>query len=328
MKLINIFVLLFALILEGIVYASCPSQCTILGDNFLAQAAGCLSTEAPFSATTSSITSSPVGKTSEYMYEKLNAIAFGHSTVLSTDLRYENINIDQPGDNIEANIFGGTFDFSFSSSDSTNNTFTLGLYLPYDYFNYDNSVVKHIHQVGSILYGIYSLPVFNREYQMEFMSHISYYHDFIDLSDSHRYECFIDDDIDYLGFGFGFGLNKISGVIKPGFFSSVQYSHSYGELTNDYYLIRTGANIEINLTENWYISLFGSWIVDLTDYDPPRDLAYYDDDMFDNDNFWKIGVETGYSFGAGWELNVGYRKILGLRDFDSDKIYLGMLWKF
>ena len=305
--------------------ASFMKPCDILDNNLIYQSIPCIKT-VPFTSTSSTVTIAPAGRSIGFTYNKLLSTAFGKAGITNTAFRYEHISVDQPGPDIDADIYGGTLDYSKTIT-SDANSITLGVFIPYDYFNYGHSILDNINQLGVILYGIYNMPVMNNEYQVSILGTTSYYYDDLEYNVKSKDYDYLDEKLNTFGLGTGLSFSKVTGQVRPALFTSFQYSHSDGT-TNDYYLLNAGLSVDVSLTSQVNLTVFGSWTLDLTNYDPPKNWHGDLGDDFDNDDYWKVGVEAGYNFGGGWSLNVGYRKILGLTDFNSDKVYIGVGFKF
>jgi hypothetical protein len=47
-----------------------------------------------------------------------------------------------------------------------------------------------------------------------------------------------------------------------------------------------------------------------------------------DDQYWDLGRTASWSLTKTWNLNGGYKRILGLKDFESNQFFVGMLLRF
>ena len=102
---------------------------------------------------------------------------------------------------------------------------------------------------------------------------------------------------------------------------SLQYNTDDIDRANDdQLLVKVGTNFGLKLGKRGALNLFGTWTLDVTEYDDrPGDP---DDDYFD------LGVDIAWNLSKTWSLSGGYKKVLGLDGFDSDLFFLGSLVRF
>lgn len=186
--------------------------------------------------------------------------------------------------------------------------FTFGVMLPYDYFNFDSFTANRI---GSILFGQYHLSL-TEELEATFTANLNYmFTDFRILGQ--------DDDLNTYGAGLSAGLRYSQELYELGCGVSYQYNQDDVDLDDDSQdLVKLGANVGYRVTPDQVVNLFGTWTYDATDYK----YDYGDTDYFE------IGTEYRANFSDTWALNVGYRKVVDLEDYDSDMVYLGTTWQF
>ncbi|MDX9709067.1 MAG: hypothetical protein RBT64_05900 [Trichloromonas sp.] len=186
--------------------------------------------------------------------------------------------------------------------------FTFGVMVPYDYFNFDSFTANRI---GSILFGQYHLSL-TEELEATFTANLNYmFTDFRILGQ--------DDDLNTYGGGLSAGLRYSQELYELGCGVSYQYNQDDVDLKDDSQdLVKLGANVGYRVTPDQVVNLFGTWTYDATDYT----YDYGDTDYFE------IGTEYRANFSATWALNVGYRKVVDLEDYDSDMVYLGTTWQF
>jgi hypothetical protein len=68
------------------------------------------------------------------------------------------------------------------------------------------------------------------------------------------------------------------------------------------------------------VNTFGTWSQDVTDYSNGVQNG--------SKGYLDLGIEMGLSLSKTWKINGGYKKILGLADFDSNAVFLGTLFRF
>lgn len=186
--------------------------------------------------------------------------------------------------------------------------FTFGVMLPYDYFDFDSFTANRI---GSILFGQYHLSL-TEELEATLTANLNYmFTDFRILGQ--------DDDLNTYGAGLSAGLRYSQELYELGCGVSYQYNQDDVDLDDDSQdLIKVGANVGYRVTPDQVVNLFGTWTYDATNYK----YDYGDTDYFE------IGTEYRANFSDTWALNVGYRKVVDLEDYDSDMVYLGTTWQF
>lgn len=186
--------------------------------------------------------------------------------------------------------------------------FTFGVILPYDYFDFDSFTANRI---GSILFGQYHLSL-TEELEATLTANLNYmFTDFRILGQ--------DDDLNTYGAGLSAGLRYSQELYELGCGISYQYNQDDVDLDDDSQdLVKLGANVGYRVTPDQVVNLFGTWTYDATNYK----YDYGDTDYFE------IGTEYRANFSDTWALNVGYRKVVDLEDFDSDMVYLGTTWQF
>lgn len=186
--------------------------------------------------------------------------------------------------------------------------FTFGVMVPYDYFNFDSFTANRI---GSILFGQYHLSL-TEELEATLTANLNYM--FTDFRIFGQ-----DDDLNTYGGGLSAGLRYSQELYELGCGISYQYNQDDVDLEDDSQdLVKVGANVGYRVTPDQVVNLFGTWTYDATDYK----YDYGDTDYFE------IGTEYRGNFTETWALNVGYRKIVDLEDYDSDMVYLGTTWQF
>lgn len=185
---------------------------------------------------------------------------------------------------------------------------TFGLIVPYDYFDFDSFTANRI---GSIFYGQYHLGL-TEELEATFTANLNYmFTDFRILGQ--------DDDLSTYGGGLSAGLRYSQEAYELGCGVSYQYNQDDVDIEDDdQHLVKAGANVGFRVSPDHVVNVFGTWNYDVTDYT-------YD---LEDDDYFEIGTEYRANFSDTWALNVGYRKVVDLEDYDSDMVYLGTTWQF
>ncbi len=271
--------------------------------------------ESGYYSSSSSSVISPIGRTSEMVMTQLvipkeKSIAYKKLTNLKNNagpiLRYEDIEIDKKGPNEEADIYGTTLMWA---RDLEN--ISVGLMVPYDYFDFDNSEIDNINQVGIIIFGQYKIPLASDTILLTLTGDVNYF--YADIDRKHKK----DDNLNSVGLGGGLSLKALK---WEKFIPSIGVSYHYTDddtKTSDHYLLKAGTNLAFLPTEKLALNLFAVWNNDPTDY-------YHGD----NDDYWDLGIEINFLATQTWNLTIGYKKVVDLEDFDSDQFYVGAIWKF
>jgi hypothetical protein len=187
--------------------------------------------------------------------------------------------------------------------------YTFGVILPYDYFDFDS---LNANRIGSILFGQYHLSL-TEELEATFTANLNYMFTDFNLGGG------VSDDLNTFGGGLSTGLSYSQEAYELGCGVSYQYNKNDVDMEDDdQHLLKTGANVGLRVTPDQVVNLFGTWTYDATNYD----TDYGDTDYFE------VGTEYRANLSETWAMNVGYRKVVDLEDFDSDMIYLGSAWQF
>lgn len=216
-------------------------------------------------------------------------------------LRYANVDQDDSnGDVIGCNI-GMAHDFE---------NITIGGIVPYDYLDFDN--LFDANRAGLMLFAQYFHDL-RPDLSVTFTGNVHYIYTDID------YEFGGNDEINT----FGGGLSTALTLDKDAYVASMALSYQYNkediDSIDDYsHLIKIGANAGYRIGQNFVVTLFGVWNKDITDYKN----SSQDDDFFD------LGTETTMNLSDTISMTVGYKKVVGLDNYDSDEIYLGSVLRF
>jgi len=186
--------------------------------------------------------------------------------------------------------------------------YTFGVILPYDYFDFDSFTAN---RTGAILFGQYHLGL-SEELEATFTANLNYvFTDFRIFGENY--------DLDTYGGGLSAGLRYSRETYEVGGGVSYQYSLDDVDTADDHqHLFKVGGNYGYRMTPDQVINLFATWNYDATDYK----YDYGDSDYFE------VGAEYRANFSETWALNLGYRKVVDLSDYDSDMLYLGSAWQF
>jgi hypothetical protein len=129
------------------------------------------------------------------------------------------------------------------------------------------------------------------------------------------------DDVNTYGGGIGISLTveKELYVVSGAF--SYQYNQDDSKSENDHqHLIKWGGNFGVRIGQSGVINLFGTWNYDVTSYKQAVQVT--------DDNYFDLGLAASWSISKTWNLNGGYKRILGLKDFESNQFFVGTLLRF
>jgi hypothetical protein len=217
--------------------------------------------------------------------------------------RYEHVDFHNDGSALDGNILSTNFQLAWDFE-----PFSVGFLIPYDYLDLRRF---NAHQIGGIVYGQYTQPLSER------------FAGTITLNGNYVYSA-IDEGINDLNtFGGGITLSvawDLERFLIGGVFSYQYNQDDSGRENNHQHLIKMGPNAGVRIGQNLALNLFLIWNYDITDY---QQVANGTDD-----NYFDLGLELNWSISRLWSLNGGYKKILGLRDFDSNQVFLGTLLRF
>jgi hypothetical protein len=224
---------------------------------------------------------------------------------LGAVLKYDDVTFKRSGDDVDVDVYGALLGFS-----AERDRLTYGVMVPYDYMNFSNSEVDNVNQIGVVLYGKYKV-VDNEKYAISLSANGSYVYADLDLKDG-------SDSINTFGAGVGatFTLNASEKVI-PSLAVAYQYNHDDTDI-EDYHLFKTGLNVGLLPSEKVAVNVFGIYNIDGTSYP----------DGISKDNYFDIGTEISYLISDAFNLTLGFKKVVDLRDFDSNMYYLGTVWRF
>ncbi len=224
--------------------------------------------------------------------------------VLGGMLRYERVEIDNNrGRDLDRDIYSTSVQLIWDVHD-----FSLGVLIPYDFLNLDDF---DIHRIGAVAFGQYHLEV-SDQVMMAFTLNSSYMHDAVSAQDI--------DDVNTFGTGVSASITLDQQTWVVGGALSYQFSADDSGQANDHqHLFKLGLNGGMRFGEQAAVTLFTIWSYDATDHETATNV---DRDYFD------LGLEGTWSLSATWKLTGGYKKVLGLDDFDSNMVFLGTLLRF
>ena len=228
-----------------------------------------------------------------------------HPRVLSGQFGYEQVELDMVSiPDIEGDIFSALAHLHWDVQD-----YSLGVLLPFDTMDLDDLDVQRFGLIG---FGQYRFPVTTRALLTSTLN-ANYSYAAVDAPNQN--------DLNIFGGGFSVALNVDQDRFVVGGAVSYQFHADDSDRENDtQHLIKAGAQAGLRVVEQAAITFSGTVNYDLTDYqDTVRDV---DDLTFD------LGITLAWSPAARWTLSGGYVKAFEYDDFDSDKFFLGVSWRF
>lgn len=220
------------------------------------------------------------------------------------DLKYERAEFNDTND--KGNIGG----FTASGSYDINRNFTLGAVVPYDYLSFDTF---DAHRTGIILYGKHTLKL-PSHFELSTAVNGNY------MYAATQFKLAGNNQLSTYGGGFSTRLkfDNDSDFVPSAAFS-LQYNEDNTDIRDNHqYLVKLGPSLGYRVLDNATIQVSGTWNKDITHYSQkPNDTEFYD-----------LGIESAWFISDAWQLRGGYKKVLGLNNFDSDSVFLGSSVKF
>jgi hypothetical protein len=217
--------------------------------------------------------------------------------------RYEHVDFGNNASGLDGDLYTTNFQMAWDIEDVS-----VGFLIPYEYLDLSSF---NMNQIGSIFYGEYSLRL-SPMYTIGFIANGNYVHSFIE----HNIQ-----DVNTFGGGVGVSLTMDRDIFVIGGAVSYQFNGDDTPLPNDHqHLIKIGVNAGVRIGQNSAVNLFSTWNYDVTDYKQPVTNS--------DDNYFDLGLEVSWSISRAWKLNGGYKRILGLNDFESNQFFLGSLLRF
>src|SRR5262245_5802566 len=227
----------------------------------------------------------------------------GISQIFGGIFRYEHVDFDNRPINLGGDIYSTTLHATWDI-----NNFSFGVLIPYDYLALH---VLDANRVGAVFYGQYRLAV-TPEMSAAFVANGNYLYTAI----NHDIR-----DVNTFGGGVSASLQVDQEHVLSGCARSYQYNADDSNDVNDHqHLFKVGGNLGFRLGTNAVLNTFGIWTQDVTTY---RNVV-----QDGSKGYLDLGIEMGLSLSKTWKINGGYKKILGLADFDSNAVFLGTLFRF
>jgi hypothetical protein len=189
------------------------------------------------------------------------------------------------------------------------NDYSVGALIPYEYMDFNGFDVQRFALMG---FGQYRFLV-NSRTLLTYTVNADYAYAAVDAPGA--------DNLNIFGGGLSVSLTVDQDTFVGGGAVSYQLHIDDSGRDNDHqHLIKIGANAGLRLAEYAAVTLFGIFNYDPTNYkDTVRDV---DQTSLD------LGLELAWSLSPTWKITGGYKKVLGLDHFDSDRIFLGTLVRF
>ncbi len=224
--------------------------------------------------------------------------------VAVTDLRYERAEFT------DTNNTGNIGGFAASGSYDINKNFTVGAVVPYDYLSFKTF---DAHRTGIILYGKNTLKL-PSHFELSSAINGNY------MYTATQFKVLGDNRLSTYGGGFS---TRMTFDNNSSFVPSAAFSYQYNEDNSNFqdnhqHLVKLGPSLGYRVLDNATIQVSGNWTKDITDYKQ----------LQNGNDYYDVGIESGWVISDTWQLRGGYKKILGLANFESDSFYLGSSAKF
>lgn len=212
------------------------------------------------------------------------------------DFAYERADFESVADG-GVNVFTAT-----AAGDWKGDRFGVGLMIPYDHLDLGG---REMDRVGALLSGSYHRDL-THELALNLSANFNYLHTFLSPPL---------DDADTYGAGLGAALVLTRGDWVPS--AAVAYSYAVDNndlLVNDQsHLIKVGFNLGHRFLQRAVANLFLIGNFDASRYR-----------LLDVDTtYMEVGLGARWSVSDCWSLDLGYKKVLALRDYQADRVYLG-----
>ena len=204
----------------------------------------------------------------------------------------------------DGNIYGLNLGYATDIDD-----YTFGVMVPYDRMNFDSFDADRI---GAILFGQYHRSI-SDDLNMSVTTNLNY------MYTAYEYDSGTDDEVNTVGIGLSTSLNYIQENYELGGGVSWQYNQDDVDVADDeQHLLKLGGNCGFHINQQSVVNLSVTWNYDVTDYT----------NDYGDDNYFELGTEYQADFTDTWALNIGYRKVVALKNYESDLVYLGSIWQF
>lgn len=219
---------------------------------------------------------------------------------IGTAIRGEWIDIAGENGDVYGFNLGGAYDFD---------DYTIGVIVPYDHLSFDSFDANRL---GMVLFGQYHQALSDK-LAMSLTANLNY------MFTDYDYKNKSDDSLNTVGIGMSAGFSYVQEKYEAGAGISWQYNKDdVNHVDDEQHLIKMGGNLGVHVSDNMVINTFATWNYDVTDY-----VYNYGDD-----NYLEAGLEYRADVSDTWTMNVGYRKVLELDNYESDMLYLGSVWQF
>lgn len=186
---------------------------------------------------------------------------------------------------------------------------SYGFMYAYEYMDFESLYVGRNHLIGFVQQH-YSLAESLTAATTEYLNYIYSYIDY--------------DNGDHASVNTGGG--GLSGSLTydmTSYFATLGLSYSFNiddtNAENDkQHLLKSGIVLGTRIGEKSVVDLSLVYNYDLTDYE----------DSSVDDDYYEAGLGLRHDFTETWSATVGYKKVLGIDDFDSNEYILGSNWKF
>jgi hypothetical protein len=187
--------------------------------------------------------------------------------------------------------------------------YSFGALIPYEYVDLDGFDVQRFALMG---FGQYRFLV-NARTLLTYTVNANYAYAAVDATGA--------DNLNIFGGGLSVSLTVDQDMFVGGGAVSYQFHIDDSDRDNDQqHLIKIGANAGLRLAEHAAVTLFGVFNYDPTSYkNTVRDV---------DQTYLDLGLELAWSLSPTWKITGGYKKVIGLDHFDSDRIFLGTLLRF
>jgi hypothetical protein len=217
-------------------------------------------------------------------------------------LRYEHLDVEGENRTLTGDVYSVTLRQLWQGEE-----LETGLLVPYDFLNLQS---LDAHRVGLFLFERFKYPV-SRASMVTVTVNGNYTHAFLEGKP---------DDVNV--FGAGVSLTwalkqerfEVSGAVSYQF-----HTDDSGTSNHQQHLLKVGGNGGFHLSNALTVNLYGIWNFDAT--------AYTQNVNVDKD-YVDLGVEVVWKVYPTIHVVGGYKKVLGLKNFDSDMVVLGALWRF
>lgn len=189
------------------------------------------------------------------------------------------------------------------------NEFSFGVVLPYQHFDYN---VLDGDRIGSVLFGQYTIP-FGNELSLNFTGNFNYLYNSINIKSGGH------ETGNMFGAGLSSGIQYSNDSVELGAGATYQYNQDDSGRADDHqHLLKIGASAGKRFGNNQVVSVNGAYTNDVTTYKAKPD----------DQDYFEVGGDYRMNLSDTWDLNIGYKKTLGLHNYKSDLVYIGTALHF